>query len=111
MRLWWLGLVMLLACSAPAPASSASKRARGAAVFAQSGCPHCHTIRGVGGAKGPDLSGVGRRLKEAQMRRQIVQGGDVMPSFGDALQETELSDLLSYLRSCRDKKKTLPNTP
>jgi mono/diheme cytochrome c family protein len=64
-----------------------------------------HSIRNVGGKKGPDLSGVGRRMKEAQMRRQIVQGSKVMPAFGDILQETELSDLLSYLRSCRDKER------
>jgi mono/diheme cytochrome c family protein len=85
--------------------SSGRQRARGAVVFAQSGCQHCHSIRNVGGKKGPDLSGVGRRMKEAQMRRQIVQGSKVMPAFGDILQETELSDLLSYLRSCRDKER------
>jgi hypothetical protein len=28
-----------------------------------------------------------------------------MPAFREALQETELADLLAYLRSCRDKKK------
>jgi mono/diheme cytochrome c family protein len=50
-------------------------------------------------------------LKEAQMRRQIVQGSNVMPAFGDILNESELADLLSYLRACRDKKKTPPNTP
>lgn len=59
----------------------------------------------IGGTRGPDLSGVGRRLKEAQMRRQIVKGSKIMPPFGPVLQDTELADLLSYLRSCRDKKK------
>jgi mono/diheme cytochrome c family protein len=39
------------------------------------------------------------------MRRQITVGSKRMPSFGDTLQETELADLISYLRSCRDKQK------
>jgi mono/diheme cytochrome c family protein len=59
----------------------------------------------MGGHKGPDLSGVGRRLKKDQMRRQITGGSRLMPPFRDELQETELADLISYLRSCRDKKK------
>ncbi len=106
MRCWWSALALLLVCSTASLASSRSQRARGASVFAESGCMHCHTIRNDGGGnKGPDLSGVGRRLTEAQMRRQILTGSKVMPSFKDALQDTELADLLAYLRSCREKKK------
>jgi mono/diheme cytochrome c family protein len=51
-----------------------------------------------------DLSGVGRRLNEIQMRQQIISGSMRMPPFGDELQASELADLLTYLRSCRDKK-------
>jgi mono/diheme cytochrome c family protein len=39
------------------------------------------------------------------MRRQITEGSKRMPPFGDTLQEKELADLISYLRSCRDKTK------
>jgi mono/diheme cytochrome c family protein len=66
---------------------------------------HCHSIRNEGGHKGPDLSGVGRRLKKDQIRRQIVGGSKLMPPFGDDLQDEDLKDLLAYLHSCRDKKK------
>jgi mono/diheme cytochrome c family protein len=97
--------VLLLASSIAGFASSRSQRARGASVFAESGCMHCHTIRKNGGHKGPDLSGVGRRLTKAQMRHQILEGSKVMPSFSDDLQDSELADLLAYLRSCRDKRK------
>jgi mono/diheme cytochrome c family protein len=96
---------MLLVCSSTGFASSRSQRARGASVFAASGCSHCHSIRTAGGHKGPDLSGVGRRLKKDQMRKQIVAGSNRMPPFGETLQETEIADLISYLRSCRDKQK------
>ena len=85
-------------------ASPREQQARGATVFAENGCQHCHSIRNNGGTKGPNLSGVGRRLSEAQIRSQILQGGREMPSFADILQQSETDDLVAYLRSCRDKK-------
>jgi mono/diheme cytochrome c family protein len=86
-------------------AVSNDPRIRGAQAFAESGCPQCHTIRHSGGTKGPDLSGVGRRLTEEQIRNQIVNGGKQMPPFGGVLQLTEADDLVAYLHSLRDKEK------
>jgi mono/diheme cytochrome c family protein len=105
MRLWLLALAVVLVSTPAGFASSRSQQEHGASVFAESGCLHCHSIRHTGGSRGPDLSGVGSRLKEAQMRRQIVYGSKQMPPYGDALQEQEFADLIAYLRSCRDKKK------
>lgn len=105
MRFWPLIVAVVLSLSTMSFASSHQERARGAKVFAESGCMHCHTIHGSGGRKGPDLSGVGRRRSEAEMRKQIMEGSKIMPAFGDALQDAELNDLLAYLRSCRDKEK------
>jgi mono/diheme cytochrome c family protein len=39
------------------------------------------------------------------MRHQIVGGSKIMPAFGDVLGDADLTDLLAYLRSCRDKTK------
>ena len=86
-------------------ASSAEQRARGAQVFADNGCAHCHTIRHKGGDKGPDLSDVGRRLNEDQIRAQILKGGQTMPPFAEVLQKSETEDLVAFLRSLRDKQK------
>ncbi len=84
----------------------------GATAFKVRGCGQCHEIRGVGGRKGPDLSGVGRRLKKDTIERQIVSGGDAMPAFGEALQPEEIAGLVKYLNKCRDKlprgKKAMP---
>ena len=88
----------------PTSATSADPRVRGAQVFTETGCPRCHTIRQHGGTKGPDLSGVGRRLNETQIRTQLHDGGRQMPSFADILEKSETDDLVAYLRSCRDKK-------
>ena len=102
MRLLASIAALILAFSSFALASS-RQRARGAAVFSVSGCQHCHTMNLVGGHKGPDLSGVGRRKSKAAMRQQIVYGSKVMPAFGDVLAPDELKDLIAYLRSCRAK--------
>jgi mono/diheme cytochrome c family protein len=96
-------LVLLMASSSVVIASSRSQREQGAAVFAASGCLHCHSVHHVGGHRGPDLSGVGRRKKKAEMLRQITYGSKIMPAFGDSLSKPELDALIAYLRSCRDK--------
>jgi ubiquinol-cytochrome c reductase cytochrome b subunit len=85
-----------------APMYAASPK-RGAQLFAYNGCDQCHSIHGVGGDKGPDLSGVGLRLKKKQIHSQIVKGGRQMPAFGDVLRKSEVSDLVAYLQSCKDK--------
>lgn len=109
MKLFALAFLLFLAAASlpacAAPPSSDDPRARGALVFADNGCHQCHTIRHDGGTKGPDLSGVGRRLSEGQIRAQVIEGGKQMPPFGDVLKQSELDDLVAYLRSCRDKTK------
>lgn len=97
--------LLIVACSSFAVASSGNQRTRGAAVFQTTGCQHCHTIHSVGGHKGPDLSGVGRRKSNAELRQQILKGSNVMPAFGEVLAPDELNDLIAYLHSCRDKSK------
>jgi ubiquinol-cytochrome c reductase cytochrome b subunit len=75
----------------------------GATLFRERGCSHCHEIEGFGGNKGPDLSGVGRRMKKDAIERQIVKGGDTMPAFGQALPSEEIAALVGYLHKCKDK--------
>lgn len=89
----------------PAPAGN-TPRARGAQAFTDYGCPQCHTIHNHGGTKGPDLSDIGRRLKEEQIRTQILKGGKQMPSFGGIIQAVEADDLVAYLGSLREDEKT-----
>ena len=85
-----------------------AKRRMAPQVFSGSGCQHCHSIGNVGGHKGPDLSGVGRRKSKAALRQQIVYGSKVMPAFGDDLEPNELRDLIAYLHSCRQKPAKAP---
>ena len=105
MRFCLLAFALIQFPSPAGFAASRSQREHGATVFAESGCTHCHSIRNAGGHKAPDLSGVGRRMNQDQMRRQIVEGTKTMPPFGDDLKDGDLADLIAYLHSCRDKKK------
>jgi ubiquinol-cytochrome c reductase cytochrome b subunit len=105
MSRWLADFFLFLTAGTLAFGSSAGALKRGAADFSASGCLHCHTIHNVGGHKGPDLSGVGRLLSQAQIRAQITRGGKEMPPFRDVLEPTVIDDLVAYLHSCREKTK------
>jgi ubiquinol-cytochrome c reductase cytochrome b subunit len=71
----------------------------GLEVFNTQGCAACHTIDGVGGTGGPDLSRAGFRWDEASIRSQIVTPKDTsMPAY-DKLSPQALDDLVAYLIS------------
>lgn len=80
-----------------------SARERGATEFHEKGCIHCHTIGGVGGHKGPDLSGVGLRKNKDGLRKQILEGKGAMPAFREVLTGDEVEALVRYLHHCRTK--------
>ncbi|HSY35383.1 MAG TPA: cytochrome c [Acidobacteriaceae bacterium] len=87
----------------PLPSVSAGSNAkqRGAELFAQHGCAHCHGPAGVGGGKGPDLQLVRKRMNKDQIAHQIHDGGMSMPSFANSLTSPEIQDLVAYLRAKR----------
>ncbi len=101
----WIIFLALIAAVPMVHASSRAQRMHGAEIFNANGCVHCHTIGNAGGSKGPNLSGVGRTVAPAVMRKQIVEGGKGMPAFGGVLEPKELDDLIAYLRSCKAKPK------
>lgn len=71
----------------------------GLAVYNDQGCAACHTVRGLGGSSGPDMSRAGARWSESHIREAIVMPeDDEMPAF-DKLSGQQLDDLVVYLRS------------
>jgi mono/diheme cytochrome c family protein len=91
-------------------ATSSESKKSGATLFHEKGCEHCHGADGRGGDLGPDLSTVGKRLKEQRIEQQIRGGGAAMPAFGDVLQPDEIKDLVDFLHAKRKapKKAALP---
>jgi ubiquinol-cytochrome c reductase cytochrome b subunit len=72
---------------------------QGAHLFHQMACQYCHSIKGLGGKVGPDLTFVGRRLNEQQMKIRIVNGGHNMPSFGQTLTKDQLDQIVAFLQT------------
>jgi len=81
----------------------------GAVLFHEKGCEHCHGVNGVGiPGKAPSLLTVGKRLKKDAIEKQIHDGGQNMPPFGDALQPDEIAALVSMLAKQKKAPRHLP---
>jgi cytochrome c5 len=75
------------------------------ALFHDKGCEYCHGVNGVGVRdRGPSLLTVGKHLKKDAIAKQIHDGGNGMPAFGDTLQPDEIKALVDMLA----KKKKAP---
>lgn len=54
--------------------------ARGEAIYlGKGGCAGCHTLRGRGGAFGPDLTGIGEKRSAAYLRASLTDPGRDVP--------------------------------
>ena len=79
---------------------------QGAIVLQNKQCRNCHALEGLGGRRGPDLSGVGARLTRDQLIDQIsngTPGGGNMPAYGKQIKPAEMSALVEFLASLRPR--------
>ena len=70
---------------------------QGAALVQSKQCRNCHSLDGLGGQRGPDLTNVATRLTENQLIRQILQGDGNMPAYGNRLKPYEVTAIVSFL--------------
>lgn len=97
-----IAVASVLAALAPASASAhADPKTEGAALFGSTGCAHCHGDAGQGTPKGPGLVGNRKHLTAEQMRKQIKDGGQSMPPFGEVLDDAQVEKLIALLRAKR----------
>ena len=92
----------------PVPKELLKKRSprqlQGAAVLQVKQCRNCHALEGVGGQRGPDLSGVGERMTRDQLIDQIsngTPGGGNMPAFRKEMTPAEMDTLVDFLTTLR----------
>ncbi len=80
----------------------------GAALFQDKGCSQCHLTDSRNARIGPGLKGLfdrsklpvsGRAVTEENVRNQLTEPYEDMPSFADRLNEKEIEDIISYLRT------------
>jgi ubiquinol-cytochrome c reductase cytochrome b subunit len=75
----------------------------GAQAFHARGCQYCHAVAGYGGAYGPDLTRITRRLPpEMIVTRTLVGIGD-MPGYRDSITREELTSILVFLRAIEER--------
>lgn len=70
---------------------------KGAHMMQVEGCMACHSIDGVGGLRGPDLTQVGNRLTDDQLTWRILHGGGNMPAYGNTMTPSTLNALVAFL--------------
>jgi len=87
--------------------ASSGPEYEGAMVFNKI-CLFCHTIKGHGGKRGPDLTWIADRLTRDQLTLRIMNGAYNMPEFGGILSTEETENLLNFL-STRKKYDSAPD--
>jgi mono/diheme cytochrome c family protein len=77
--------------------NAAGGEPEGEAVFNSAGCAACHTFKPAGatGMVGPNLDNV--NLTEAQVQRQVENGGGPMPAFKDRLSAAEIREVSRFV--------------
>ncbi len=100
--LLFMALEVVGAASAPAqPAGEESREVQmGREVYQEINCAYCHTVNGVGGDLGPDLSGVGGTLEPEKIEKYLENPHVMVPATLHPkllFTEEEMSALVSYL--------------
>ena len=87
-------------------AAACNRYSAGATVFTREKCNECHTIKGKGGAVGPNLTLVGNRRSREYIVQQIKEPSShnpntAMPSFKERLSEQDVNALADYLSNLK----------
>lgn len=97
--------ILLLATAAiarpfPDPPTKADEAA-GAILYRDKGCPQCHGADLAGNKKGPALADIrdDKAWPPEKITKQIADGGQKMPPFGDSLTDQEIAQLVAFLRA------------
>ena len=95
-------LLTLAVIQAIAALAACSLNSKGAEVYRREKCMECHTLKGKGGAVGPNLTIVGNRRSRDYIYQQIKDPKShnpktEMPSFGTRIPEQDINALTDYL--------------
>ena len=95
-----MGLLALLTCGLFA-ASASQAVAQDAAATYKAKCAMCHGADGKGGKMGTKdfASPEVKSMTDAQLTDAITKGKGKMPAYEGKLKDTEIKDLVTYIRS------------
>jgi ubiquinol-cytochrome c reductase cytochrome b subunit len=77
---------------------------QGAQAFHARGCAYCHTVLGVGGEYGPDLTDVARRLPTGAIVARTLNGIGDMPGYRRVLSEEEMDAIVAFLQAMQQRR-------
>jgi len=82
--------------------AACESNSRGSNIYQSQRCKDCHTLKGKGGAVGPNLTSVGGKRSRDYIVVQIKDPkshnpNTDMPSFRDKLSDQEIGELADYL--------------
>lgn len=103
-----MGLVTLLACGLIAVCSSTAAAQDAAATY-KAKCAMCHGPDGKGSAMGTKMgahdftSADVQKQTDAQLTEIITKGKGKMPAYDGKLKDTEIKDLVAYIRGLAKK--------
>jgi putative heme-binding domain-containing protein len=84
---------------------------RGKAAFAKAQCLACHSMAGEGGAIGPDLTGLRKRLSRRDLLEAILfPSKDVSDQYRNTMIQTESGDVLVGRKIDEDGEKVVLQT-
>jgi cytochrome c6 len=98
----------LLACALIAVCTSAAQAQDAAATY-KAKCAMCHGADGKGSAMGQKMgvhdfaSADVQKETDAQLTDIITKGKAKMPAYGEKLKDTEIKDLVAYIRTLGKK--------
>ena len=97
-------IFLLFAATAGYPFSDPNTKSAeqaGAVLYRDKGCPQCHGADLAGTKKGPPLIDLAKdkQWPPDKLSKQIMDGGEKMPPFREALTDDEIAQLVAYLRA------------
>ncbi len=98
---FFTGLLFFLIPSQAHSADPKSSEQAGALLFRDKGCSFCHGVGGIGTKKGPALIAIrnDKAWPPEKITKQILDGGQKMPPFRESLEDSEVAQIVAYLRA------------
>jgi len=105
-------LILLSATAGNSFAQSNADEQAGATLYRDKGCPQCHGADLKGNKKGHAIDTINNdpAWPAEKITKQIRDGGQKMPPFGDSLTDPEIAQLVAYLRA-KDRPAPTAATP
>jgi len=105
-----VGFVPLEEPSAHSMATSPVAESVGPQAWRAAGCHFCHSLYGLGGHTGPDLTNVVSRTSADYVRAVVLSGMPGMPAY-KSIEPAELDSIVGYLEAVDRTATYPPRTP